>query len=105
VRDITETRALVGGSRLVALRRGQAAGVQISVTPPASGAVLVRVDRFLPLTGWVFSRNVRLRTDSGGVARFAWRPPAAGRWRLRAYFQGNRTASPSSSNYLIATVD
>jgi hypothetical protein len=105
VRDITETRALVGGSRLVALRRGQAAGVQISVTPPASGAVLVRIDRFLPLTGWVFSRNVRLRTDSGGVARFAWRPPAAGRWRLRAYFQGNRTASPSSSNYLIATVE
>jgi len=104
IREITQTHALVGGSRLVTLSRGQTAGVDISVTPPASGRVLIRIDRFLPLEGWVFSRILNVRTDSGGSARFSWRPPAAGRWRLQAFFQGTRTASPSSSGYLIATV-
>ena len=58
----------------------------------------------LALDGWVFSRIVSLQTGADGVARFSWRPPAPGRWRLQAFFRGTQTASPSSSAYLIVNV-
>jgi hypothetical protein len=47
---------------------------------------------------------VNIQTGADGVGRFSWTPPAAGRWRLRAFFQGSRTASPSASGYLFANV-
>ena len=63
----------------------------------------LEIDRFDPLTGWQFSRLVRLHAPGGS---FAWTPPAAGRWRARARFLGTRNASGSRSRYarvLIAT--
>jgi hypothetical protein len=104
IREITQTQALVAGSRLVTLPPGQTANVEVRVTPGSAGRVHVRIDRFLPLDGWVFSRLVSLQTSADGVARFSWRPPALGRWRLRAFFRGSRVASPSSSAYLIVNV-
>ena len=104
IREITATQTLVGGSRLVTLRPGQTASVEVRVAPAAAGRVQIRIDRFLPLDGWVFSRLVSLQTGAVGVAQLSWRPPALGRWRLQAFFRGTPTASPSSSAYLIVTV-
>ncbi len=104
IREITQTQALVGGSDSATLRPGQAASVEIGVSPPAAGRVQLRINRFLLLGGWVFSRIVNLQTGVDGVARFSWTPPAPGRWRLRAFFQGSRTASPSSSRYAFVNV-
>ena len=104
IREITATQTLVGGRRLVTLPSGQTASVEVRVTPAAAGGVRLRIDRFLPLDGWVFSRLASLRTGADGVTRFSWEPPVAGRWRLRAFFLGTRTASPSSSGYLIVNV-
>jgi hypothetical protein len=104
IREITQTRTLVAGSRQVTLRPGQTASVEVLVAPASAGRVHIRVDRFLPLDGWVFSRLVSLETGADGVARLSWRPPALGRWRLRSFFRGTQTASPSSSGYLIVTV-
>jgi hypothetical protein len=104
IREITQTQALVAGSMLVTLPPGQTANVEVRVTPASAGRAHIRIDRFLPLDGWVFSRLVSLQTGSDGVARFSWRPPALGRWRLQAFFRGTPTASPSSSAYLIMNV-
>jgi hypothetical protein len=104
IRAITQTQTLVGGSRTPVLAPGQTASVEVHVTPAAAGQVSIYVERFLPLDGWVFSRRVNLATSGDGVARLSWRPPAIGRWRMRSFFRGNVTASPSSSSYLIVTV-
>lgn len=104
IREITKTQALAGGSNSVTLRPGQTASVEIRVAPAAEGRVQLRINRFLLLDGWVFSRIVNIETGADGVGHFSWTPPAAGRWRLRAFFQGSRTASPSASGYLFANV-
>ena len=104
IRAITRTQTLIGGRTAVTIPLGQTAGVEAHVTPAAAGHVSIYIERFLPLDGWVFSRRVNLVTGSDGVARLAWRPPALGRWRLRSFFAGNSTASPSSSRYLVVTV-
>jgi hypothetical protein len=104
IREITKTQALAGGSNSVTLRPGETASVEIRVTPAAAGRLQLRINRFLLLDGWVFSRIVNIQTGADGVGRFSWTPPAAGRWRLRAFFQGSRTASPSASGYLFANV-
>jgi len=64
----------------------------------------VYIERFLQLDGWVFSRRVILQTGSDGVARLSWSAPTLGRWRMRSFFRGTVTASPSSSGYLVLTV-
>jgi hypothetical protein len=104
IREITQTQALVGGSRIATLAAGQSATVEVRVTPAAAGRVQIWIQRFLPLDGWVFSRIVRVQTGLDGVARLSWRPPALGRWRLQAFFRGTRSASPSSSGFAIVTV-
>jgi hypothetical protein len=104
VRAITQTQTLVNGSRTPSLAPGQTASVEVHVTPAAAGQVSIYIERFLPLDGWVFSRRVNLATGGDGVARLSWRPPALGRWRMRSFFRGNGTASPSSSGYLVLTV-
>jgi hypothetical protein len=104
IRAITNTQTLVGGSRAVTIPPGQTASVEVRVTPAAAGHVSIYIERFLPLDGWVFSKRVNLLTGSDGVARLSWRPPTIGRWRLRSFFRGTQTASPSSSGYLVVTV-
>jgi hypothetical protein len=60
--------------------------------------VRVQVNRFDPLEGWQFSRFIRVRVGSGGVAEVWWTPPSVGRWELRATYRGTRKSSPSRSN-------
>ena len=74
---------------------GTTVGLQPLVAKAASGVVELQVDRFDPLTGWQFNRLLRVAVG-GSVG---WRPPAEGRWRLRASFRGTIDASPSRSGY------
>jgi hypothetical protein len=104
IRVITRTQTLVGGSTDVTVPAGQSTSVEVHVAPAAAGHVSIYIERFLPLDGWVFSRRVNLLTGGDGGARLSWRPPTLGRWRLRSFFRGTQTASPSSSRYLVVTV-
>jgi hypothetical protein len=69
--------------------------------PPDGGAIKLEIDRFDPLTGWQFSRLVRLHAPGGSLS---WTPPAAGRWRARASFLGTLRFSPSRSGYVFVLV-
>ena len=69
--------------------------------PPDGGTIELEIDRFDPLSGWQFSRLVRLHAPSGSLA---WRPPAAGRWRARATFLGTLRFSSSRSGYVFVLV-
>ena len=71
------------------------------VAQATSGTVEIQIDRFDPLTGWHFNRL--LRVPVGGSV--GWSPPAEGRWRARASFQGTTEASPSRSGYVHLLVE
>ncbi|HEX2084059.1 MAG TPA: hypothetical protein VHF89_00110 [Solirubrobacteraceae bacterium] len=95
-RAITRTRMLVEGSRRATIAPGSTASLTARVAPGAEGPVTMDVERFDPVEGWQFARRFRVRA-SGGTATVAFRPPAVGRWRVRARFLGTRGASPSQS--------
>ena len=62
-----------------------------------SRAALV-IERFDPLAGWQFFREVH-GAAAGGTAGIAFTPPAEGRWRAKTAFEGTRIAAPSRSGY------
>ena len=93
-RVITRTRVLVDGKRDADLRPGQTAAIGVRITPGESGPVTVDVERFDPLSGWQFYKRYRRRA-AGGSATIAFQPPTVGRWRVRATYDGTRTAAPS----------
>ena len=93
-RVITRTRVLVDGERDADLRPGQTAAIGVRITPGESGPVTVDVERFDPLSGWQFYKRYQRRAV-GGSARIASQPPTVGRWRVRATYDGTRTAAPS----------
>jgi hypothetical protein len=96
LRDVTSTAVLVSGSSSAEVTPGAAVSISCVVSPTTSGGrVELQIDRFDPLSGWHFYRLVR--TSAGAVV--SWRPPAAGRWRIRARFLGTRHSSPSRSGY------
>jgi hypothetical protein len=66
------------------------------VSPATTGGrIELQIDRFDPLTGWHFHRKIRIPAGSA----LSWRPPTAGRWRVRARFLGTRGSAPSRSGY------
>jgi hypothetical protein len=96
LRDVTSTAVLISGQRSTEVSPGASVTLSSVVSPaPSGGRVELQIDRFDPLTGWHFYR--RMRVSAG--AQVAWRPPAAGRWRVRARFLGTSTASSSRSGY------
>ncbi|HEU6445031.1 MAG TPA: hypothetical protein VFL61_08250 [Gaiellaceae bacterium] len=95
LRDVTSTSVLVSGSNSAEISPGASVTLSCLVSPSASGRVELQIDRFDPLTGWHFHRVVR--TSVG--ATVSWRPPAAGRWRVRARFLGSSRSAPSRSGY------
>lgn len=96
LRDITSTSVLVSGRRSAEITPGTAVAIQCLVSPSSSGGrVELQIDRFDTLTGWHFHRLIRVSAD----AMVSWRPPAAGRWRVRARFLGTRSSAPSRSGY------
>lgn len=95
VRDVTTTVVRVSGRPSTEVSPGSAVTIGCLVSPASGGRVELQIDRFDPLTGWHF-HHVR-RVPAG--ATVSWRPPAAGRWRVRATFLGTPAAARSRSGY------
>src|SRR5262245_7456932 len=95
LRDITSTIVLISGSRSAEVAPGSTVSISCSVSPAAGGRVELQIDRFDPLSGWHFHRVVQI----GAGASLSWKPPAAGRWRVRARYLGTRSSAPSRSGY------
>jgi hypothetical protein len=101
LRDVTSTTVLVSGSRSAEVTPGAAVSISCLVSPAVSGGrVELQIDRFDTLTGWQFTRVIRVSVG----AAVSWRPPAPGRWRIRARFLGTSAASPSRSGYAYLNV-
>jgi hypothetical protein len=94
-RRLTTTTVLVDGERVATVTPGRSVSIGVAVELSPAGVVKVQIDRFDPLTGWNFHRLFTLRLGADGRTGLTWRPPAIGRWRVRALFRGTRTASPS----------
>jgi hypothetical protein len=95
LRDVTNTSVRVSGAASSEITPGSAVTISCFVAPASGGRVELQIDRFDPLTGWHF-HHVR-RIPAGATT--TWRPPAAGRWRVRASFLGTPTAARSRSGY------
>jgi hypothetical protein len=101
LRNLTSTGVLVSGTRSTEVAPGTTVSIACPISPAVSGGrVELQIDRFDTLTGWAFQRRIRV----GGGATVAWRPPAAGRWRVSARFLGTRDAAPSRSGYAYVLV-
>jgi hypothetical protein len=94
-RTITSTRISFSTAKAAA---GQGLGIDVKVSPPASGPVTVEIERFSPVFGWQFYREDHVFA-SGGSATVSFTPPAVGRWRAKASYGGSRTASPSAVGF------
>jgi hypothetical protein len=77
---------------------GESLRVSVRVGPNASGPVQITIQRFDPLAGWQFFRQVTVNA-SGGSGGYAFTPPAVGRWRATAAFLGTRSAAPSEAGF------
>jgi hypothetical protein len=105
-RRITTTRVSVDGERVAKVAPGSSVAIGVAVNFSPAGKIRLELDRFDPLTGWHFYRLYRLRLHADGRTGRSWRPPAIGRWRVRAWFRGTGTASPSAGGgALIVVVD
>jgi hypothetical protein len=97
-RTITRTAVYFAGARSHAGRASVGAGrstpIHVRVSTGASGPVTVDVERFDPVFGWQFYRQVRARV-SAGSASIPFTAPAVGRWRVNAAYAGSRVSSPS----------
>jgi hypothetical protein len=72
---------------------GERLGIEVKVAPAASGSVSVEIERFDPVFGWQFYREVQAFA-SGGLASVPFTPPAVGTWRAKATYEGSSTDSP-----------
>jgi hypothetical protein len=77
---------------------GEGLGIDVKVSPAASGPVVVEIERFDPVFGWQFYRQ-ETAFVSEGTASVPFIPPAVGRWRAKANYEGSRTSSPSAVGY------
>jgi hypothetical protein len=77
---------------------GEGLGIDVKVSPAASGPVVVEIERFDPVFGWQFYRQVSAYV-SEGAASVPFVPPAVGQWRAKATYEGSRTSSPSAVGF------
>jgi hypothetical protein len=103
-RTITRTSIAIDGRSHAQSTPGRETRIGLATSPRVSGPVTVTIERFDPLAGWLFSRQVRteVRDGRGGVP---FTPPVTGRWRARASFTGTRTAAPSRTGNATVTVE
>lgn len=96
LRNVTSTSVLVSGTSSGEAAPGTTLSISCAISPaPSGGRIELQIDRFDTLTGWAFYRRIRIPVGS----TVSWRPPAAGRWRIRARFLGTRESAPSRSGY------
>jgi hypothetical protein len=101
LRTLTSTSVLISGTRSAEVEPGTTVSIACTVTPGNSvGRIELQIDRFDTLTGWSFQRRMRIQVG----AAVAWRPPAAGRWRVSARFLGTHESAPSHSGYAFVLV-
>jgi len=99
VRQLTQTTLAVSAASVAP---GAPVTFTVGTSPaPDGGALELELDRFDPLTGWQFSRLIRLSVPGGSVS---WTPPALGRWRAHVRFLGTLAFSPSESRYVSVLV-
>ena len=96
-RTITRTGISIAGGRGQS-PPGATVAIAVRVTPAVAGPATVVIERFDPLAGFQFLRRVRVRV-AGGRASVGFRPPAPGRYRARATFEGTRGAASSESRF------
>jgi hypothetical protein len=107
-RTITHTRIYFANAHAHAGRASAPAGrgtpIHIHVSPAASGPVTVEIERFDPVFGWQFYREVHARVG-GGAASIPFAAPAVGQWRVKVAYGGSRVSSPSRARfvYLLST--
>ena len=77
---------------------GQGLSIDVQVSPAASGPLTVEIERFDPVFGWQFYRQVPAFV-SEGTASVPFVPPAVGRWRAKATYAGSRPSSPSAVGF------
>jgi hypothetical protein len=77
---------------------GAALGIDVKVAPAESGPISVVIERFDPVFGWQFYREVHAFA-SAGLASVPFTPPAVGSWRAKANYEGSSTASPSAVGF------
>lgn len=100
-RTITHTLIAFGATHGTA---GQTTPINVHVSPGASGPVTVEVQRFDPVFGWQFYREIEANV-SGGTASIPFTPPAVGNWRANASYAGSRVASPSAVGFTYLLVN
>jgi hypothetical protein len=100
-RTITHTEA---GFGRISAPAGRETPIHVRVSPGASGPLTVNIERFDPVFGWQFYRQVRTQV-SAGLATIPFTAPAVGRWRADAAYAGSRVSSPSAVGftYLISS--
>jgi hypothetical protein len=100
-RTITHTKIAFGATHGSA---GAAVPIKVLITPAAAGPVKVEVQRFDPVFGWQFYRELEAQL-SEGTAEIPFTPPAVGNWRARASYAGSRVASPSAIGFTYLLVE
>jgi hypothetical protein len=100
-RTITRTKIAFGAAHAAA---GQTVPIEVRVAPAASGPVTVEEQRFDPVFGWQFYREVKAQV-SEGVAEIPFTPTAVGNWRAKASYAGSRVASPSGVGFTYLLVN
>jgi hypothetical protein len=103
-RTITHSRMLVDGGRRTSVGPGAGVTLDLAVHPAVSGPARLVIERFDPLSGWLFHSSPR-PSVSAGHARLRFVPPSVGRWRVRGEFLGTRRAAPSEGGTVRVTVE
>lgn len=97
-RTITHTTVLFDGARYIQEPPGASVAIQVHVTPGVSGPATVEIDRFDPVAGWQFYKDVPVGVANGSGS-VSFTPPSTGQWLAQASFEGSRGASPSESSH------
>ena len=92
-RTITSASTVVDGERSVTVAPGRTVALGLVVTPAVDGRADLLVERFDPLSGWLFHAAYRPAVN-GGRARIAFRPPSVGRWRVTRQLRGDAPGRP-----------
>lgn len=100
-RTITRTRIAFGAAHGAP---GRAVPLEVRVSPAASGPVKVEVQRFDPVFGWQFYREIEAQVSEGSAV-IPFTPPAVGNWRANATYAGSRTSSPSAVGFTYLLVN
>jgi hypothetical protein len=97
-RTITDTEVYFADARArhgrASTGAGHATPIHIHVLHGDSGLVTVELERFDPLFGWQFYRQLRAPLHNG-IASIPFTAPAVGQWRVDAVYAGSRVSSPS----------